>query len=63
MEDSVRKKIAGLIDHTLLRSDSTDKDHIQLCKEARGYGFRTVCVNPDFVDICIGKFLVVSNGI
>jgi len=53
MEDSVRKKIAGLIDHTLLRPDSTDKDHIQLCKEARGYGFRTVCVNPDFVDICI----------
>ena len=51
MEDSVRKKIAGLIDHTLLRPDSTDKDHIQLCKEARGYGFRTVCVKPDFVDI------------
>jgi len=53
MEGSVRKKIAGLIDHTLLRPDSTDKDHIQLCKEARGYGFRAVCVNPDFVDICI----------
>ena len=53
MENNVKKKIAGLIDHTLLRLGSTDEDHLKICKEARKYGFRTVCVYPDFVDICV----------
>ena len=53
MENNVKKKIAGLIDHTLLRLGSTDEDHLKICKEAKKYGFRTVCVYPDFVDICV----------
>ena len=53
MENNVKKKIAGLIDHTLLRLGTTDEDHLKICKEARKYGFRTVCVYPDFVDICV----------
>ena len=53
MENNVKKKIAGLIDHTLLRPGSSDEDHLKICKEARKYGFRTVCVYPDFVDICV----------
>ena len=48
-----KKKIAGLIDHTLLRLGTTDEDHLKICKEAKKYGFRTVCVYPDFVDICV----------
>ena len=53
MENNVKKKIAGLIDHTLLRLGTTDEDHLKICKEAKKYGFRTVCVYPDFVDICV----------
>ena len=53
MENNIKKKIAGLIDHTLLRLESTDEDHFKICKEAKTYGFRTVCVYPDFVDICV----------
>ena len=48
-----KKKIAGLIDHTLLRLGTTDEDHLKICKDAKKYGFRTVCVYPDFVDICV----------
>ncbi len=53
MENNVKKKIAGLIDHTLLRLGTTDEDHLKICKDAKKYGFRTVCVYPDFVDICV----------
>ena len=53
MKNNVKKKIAGLIDHTLLRLGTTDEDHLKICKEAKKYGFRTVCVYPDFVDICV----------
>ena len=53
MGNNVKKKIAGLIDHTLLRLGTTDDDHLKICKEAKKYGFRTVCVYPDFVDICV----------
>ncbi len=41
--------IARYIDHTLLKVDSTEKDIIQLCDEAKQYQFATVCVNPYWV--------------
>jgi deoxyribose-phosphate aldolase len=44
-----RDAIAGSIDHTLLRSDATNGDIEKLCKEARDFGFHSVCVNPSFV--------------
>ncbi|MFC2155588.1 deoxyribose-phosphate aldolase [Acidobacteriota bacterium] len=37
-------KLAGIIDHTLLNPDATDAQLIQLCEEAKQYGFATVCV-------------------
>jgi deoxyribose-phosphate aldolase len=43
-EDPTR--VAGLIDHTLLKPDATEAMIAQLCKEAVEYGFATVCVNP-----------------
>ena len=43
--------IARYIDHTLLKADSTEKDIIQLCDEAKQYQFATVCVNPSWVKI------------
>lgn len=43
-----RDKLAGIIDHTLLKAD-TDTDSVaRICKEAVEYGFGAVCVNPYF---------------
>ena len=41
--------IAKMIDHTLLKADATREQIIQLCAEAREYGFVSVCVNPAWV--------------
>ncbi len=38
--------IAPLIDHTLLRPDSTHADVRRVCEESVAYGFATVCVYP-----------------
>src|SRR5262245_11132838 len=45
-------KLAGLIDHTLLKPDATQQEIAQLCFEARKYGFASVCVNPTWVSLC-----------
>jgi len=41
--------IAKLIDHTLLKSAATRTDIEKLCREAKQYGFCSVCVNPFWV--------------
>ncbi len=38
-------KLAGMIDHTMLKPDATREQLIKLCEEARQFGFATVCVN------------------
>ena len=38
--------VAPLIDHTLLKPDATERDILRLCREARHYGFATVCIHP-----------------
>jgi len=43
--------IAGLIDHTLLKPDATEKQIRQLCREAMQYEFASVCVNPAWVTL------------
>lgn len=43
------KEIAGLIDHTLLKADTTKEQIKALCEEARQYQFASVCVNPTWV--------------
>jgi deoxyribose-phosphate aldolase len=43
--------IAAAIDHTLLKSDATRADIVKLCREARQYGFASVCVNPYWVPL------------
>jgi len=43
--------IPQLIDHTILRPDTTRTDVEQLCREARQYGFCSVCVNPTWVSL------------
>jgi len=44
-----KEGIAGLIDHTLLRPDATERDIVNLCQEARQHGFAAVCVHPAWV--------------
>jgi deoxyribose-phosphate aldolase len=43
--------IPQLIDHTVLRPDTTRTDIEQLCREARQYKFYSVCVNPTWVSL------------
>ena len=43
--------IPQLIDHTILRPDTTRADIEQLCREARQYKFYSVCVNPTWVSL------------
>lgn len=42
-------KIAQMIDHTVLKADTTESQIITLCQEAREYKFASVCVNPTWV--------------
>lgn len=43
------ENIAKKIDHTLLKADSTKEQIVQLCQEAKDYGFYSVCINPTWV--------------
>lgn len=40
---------ASLIDHTLLKPETTESDIKKLCDEAAQFGFASVCVNPGWV--------------
>ena len=41
----VDTRLAGMIDHTLLKPDASREELAKLCEEARQYHFATVCVN------------------
>lgn len=43
--------IAKYIDHTLLRPDATRDEIVQICKEAKEYGFASVCVNEYYTGL------------
>ncbi|HKM39134.1 MAG TPA: deoxyribose-phosphate aldolase [bacterium] len=45
------RKLASIIDHTLLRATATEADIEKLCWEARVHGFGTVCIQPCFVKL------------
>ncbi|OHB84261.1 MAG: deoxyribose-phosphate aldolase [Planctomycetes bacterium RBG_19FT_COMBO_48_8] len=45
------KELAGCIDHTLLDATATHEQIEQQCREARTYGFHTVCVNGRWVPL------------
>lgn len=46
------KRLASLIDHTLLKPDATPAHIELLCHQAIGYRFASVCVNPCYVPLC-----------
>jgi deoxyribose-phosphate aldolase len=43
------KQIAGMIDHTELKSSSGEKKIKNLCDEAKAFNFFSVCINPCYV--------------
>lgn len=43
--DETGKRLASLIDHTLLRPEARAEDIVRLCREASLYGFHAVCVH------------------
>ncbi|WP_427340589.1 deoxyribose-phosphate aldolase [Caloranaerobacter sp. DY30410] len=43
------KNIASMIDHTILKPDTTKDKVKKVCEEAKKYGFASVCVNPYYV--------------
>ena len=45
-------QLASYIDHTLLKADSSKEEIIQLCQDAKKYGFAAVCVPPYWVREC-----------
>jgi len=47
----VGEVLAGWIDHTILKPESTSAQVKKLCEEARQVHFATVCVNPSFVPL------------
>lgn len=46
------QSVAALIDHTLLKPDTTFDQIKQLCREALEWRFATVCINPCWVSEC-----------
>jgi deoxyribose-phosphate aldolase len=49
------EEIASYIDHTLLRPDATQEQVMELCDEARSYGFAAVCIPPCYVQPAVER--------
>jgi len=45
------EELAAYIDHTQLRPEATAEQVLQLCDEARHYGFAAVCLAPCYVQL------------
>jgi deoxyribose-phosphate aldolase len=47
--------IASMIDHTILKADATKDAVIKICKEAKEYKFKSVCVNSCYTELVAGE--------
>lgn len=56
-------QVARMIDHTLLKPESTKEEIEQLCEEAVEYKFATVCVNPYWVPTAVNALKGSNVGI
>lgn len=45
------RKLAGMIDHTLLKPEATAEQIGNLCREAGDFLFKSVCINPFWVPL------------
>jgi deoxyribose-phosphate aldolase len=57
------EKLARTIDHTLLRPEATRAHITQLCALARKFNFKTVCINPFFVDQASRELSGTNTGV
>lgn len=46
-----KAQFASMLDHTNLKANATTNDILTLCKDAKKYGFASVCVNPAYVPL------------
>ena len=44
-----RSELAKYIDYTLLKPTASTEENDRLCEEAKGYGFWSVCIGPEYV--------------
>jgi len=51
----VETRVAGMIDHTLLKATATEQQVCQLCEEAATYKFASVCINPGWVELAASR--------
>jgi deoxyribose-phosphate aldolase len=49
--------VARLIDHTILKPEATRAEVLQVCAEARKFGFASVCVNPFWIPLVAQELL------
>lgn len=45
--------LASMIDHTVLKPNTTEEQIHKLCAEAKEFGFASVCINPCYVPIAV----------
>jgi len=45
------QRLAAVLDHTLLKPESTSRDVEQLCREAAEFGFACVILNPTYIPL------------
>jgi len=45
--------VAGIIDHTLLKSETSAEQIVRLCEEAAVYNFAAICVNPWWIGLAV----------
>lgn len=55
------EKIENYLEHTLLKPEATVEDIIKLCKTARKYNLKAVCVNPCYVDLA--KHILTNSSV
>jgi deoxyribose-phosphate aldolase len=58
------KNLARVIDYTCLDATATKEKIVQVCKEAKTYGFHTVCVNGRWLPLAAGAQRIgTSSGV
>jgi deoxyribose-phosphate aldolase len=48
---TLEKRITQMVDHTLLKAETTAFDIVRICDEAKQFGFYSVCINPVFISL------------
>ena len=59
-QEFTNEEIAKTIDHTILKPEATPDDVMQICEEAKEYGFASVCVNSCYAPL-VGSLLESSD--